>query len=157
MTAERGLRPRTLTKGLVDSKLNLFSHCIGQLFVVPRKSILYRVNSNRARGLTSRSHTSEIVPARLSESIWCSKFQSSFLNNYFRFSGFQSSLLLIHFRHGPEQVFTLHQSMTQYLSDMRHSTFVAQFRSITEISEIATTVLVRGSVKASRQSIYGKV
>ena len=74
MTAEQALWPRTLTKGLVDSKLKLFSHCIGQLFVVPRKSILDRVNSNRARGLTSRSHTSEIVPARLSESIWCSKF-----------------------------------------------------------------------------------
>ena len=74
MTAEQALWPRTLTKGLVDSKLKLFSHCIGQLFVVPRKSILDRVNSNRAHGLTSRSHTSEIVPARLSESVWGSKF-----------------------------------------------------------------------------------
>ena len=34
---------------------------------------------------------------------------------------------------------------------------VAQFRSVIEIAEIATTVLVRGSVKAIWYGIYGIV
>ena len=74
MTAERALCPHTLTKGLVDSKLKLCSHHIGQLFAAPRQSILYSVNSNGARGGTSRSHTSDIVPARLAERVLCTKF-----------------------------------------------------------------------------------
>ena len=55
----------------------------------------------RAWGGTSRSHTSNIVPAKLAERVWCPKFQSSLLNIYFRLSGFQPSLLLIYFRDGP--------------------------------------------------------
>jgi len=47
MTAERALWPQTLRKGLVDSKLQLCSHYIGQLFEAPRKSMLYSVNSTR--------------------------------------------------------------------------------------------------------------
>ena len=44
-----------------------------------------------ARGGTSRSHTSNIVPAaRLAERLWCPKSQSSLLNIYFRLSGFQA-------------------------------------------------------------------
>ena len=46
----------------------------------------------RARGGTSRSHTSNIVLAKLAERVWCTKFQSSLLDIYFRFSGFQPSL-----------------------------------------------------------------
>ena len=46
-------------------------------------------------------HTSNIVPERLAEWVWCTKFQSSLLNIYFRFNGFQSSLLPIYFRDGP--------------------------------------------------------
>ena len=57
----------------------------------------------RAQGGTSRSHTSNIVPAKLAERVWCTKFQSSLLDIYFRLSGFQPSLLLIHFRHGPNR------------------------------------------------------
>ena len=48
----------------------------------------------------TRSHTSNIVPAWLAERIWCTQFQSSLLNIYFRPSGFQLSLLLIYFRYG---------------------------------------------------------
>ena len=49
------------------------------------------------RGGTSRSHTSNLVSACLAERVWCTKFQSSLLNIYFRLSGLQSLLLIIHF------------------------------------------------------------
>ena len=42
-----------------------------------------------------------IAPERLAVRVWCTKSQSSLLNIYFRLSGFQSSLLLIHFCYGP--------------------------------------------------------
>ena len=54
----------------------------------------------RHRNGTSRSHTPNIVLERLAERDWWTKSQSSLLNIYFRLSGFQSLLLLIHFRHG---------------------------------------------------------
>lgn len=44
----------------------------------------------------------QVVPtSRLSERVWCTKSQSSPLNIYFHLNGFQSSLLLIHFRYYP--------------------------------------------------------
>ena len=45
-----------------------------------------------ARGWKSRSYTSNIVPARLAESVWCKKKLQSSL--YFLLSGFESSLLI---------------------------------------------------------------
>ena len=57
----------------------------------------------RAQGGTSRSHTSNIVPAKLAERVWCTKFQSSLLDIYFRLSGFQPSILLIYFFDGPNR------------------------------------------------------
>ena len=49
------------------------------------------------------------------------------MNIYFRLSGFHSSLLLIHFRYGPNTyLFTLHQSVAQNLSAMRVT--VGEFR-----------------------------
>ena len=75
-----------------------------------------------AQSGTSRSHTSNIVPRRLAERVWWTKFQSLLLNICSRLSGFQSSLLLIYFRDGPNR-FSLHQSMAQNLSDMWRSTF----------------------------------
>ena len=76
----------------------------------------------RAQDGTSRSHTSNIVPRRLAERVWWTKFQSPLLNICSRLSGFQSSLLLIYFRDGPNRC-SLHQSMAQNLSDMWRSTF----------------------------------
>ena len=43
----------------------------------------------------------------LAERVWCTKFQSSLLNIYFRLNGFQPSLLLIYIRS------TLHQSIAK--------------------------------------------
>ena len=76
----------------------------------------------RAQDGTSRSHTSNIVPRRLAERVWWTKFQSPLLNICSRLSGFQSSLLLIYFRDGPNRC-SLHQSMAQNLSDMWRCTF----------------------------------
>ena len=51
----------------------------------------------------SRSHTSNDVPARLAERVWCSKFQFSLLDVNFRLIAFQSSLLLFYLRNGPNR------------------------------------------------------
>ena len=59
--------------------------------------------ATRALGGIIRLHTSNIVPAKLAERVWCPKFQSSLLNIYFRLSGFRPSLLLIYFRDGPNR------------------------------------------------------
>ena len=59
-------------------------------------TVLYE--QQRHRTGTSCSHTSNNVPQRLAERVLWTKSQSSLLNIYFRFSGFQSLLLLIHFR-----------------------------------------------------------
>ena len=49
-----------------------------------------------------KSFTSNILPTRLAERVWCTKFQS-LLNILFRLSGIQASLLLIYFRDGPNR------------------------------------------------------
>ena len=49
-----------------------------------------------------RKYTYHVTPARLAERAWCTKFQSSLLNVYFRLSGVQASFLLIYFRNGPQ-------------------------------------------------------
>ena len=67
------------------------------------------------RGGTSRSHTSNLVLARLAERVWCTKFQSSLLNIYFRHSGFQSTLLIIHF----------HNRSCVWTEALSYKTFVA--------------------------------
>ena len=91
----------------------------------------------RAWGGTSRSHTSNIVPAKLAERVWCPKFQSSLLNIYFRLSGFHPSLLLIYFRDGPNSCSHCTEVWHKNLSDIWHSTSeigLAPLRSVTEVS-----------------------
>ena len=56
-----------------------------------RKAVRYSVNSKRQITGTELGW--------LAERFWWTKSQSSLLNIYFRLSGFQSSLLLIHFRY----------------------------------------------------------
>ena len=48
-------------------------------------------------------HKSNIVLEGLTERAWCTKFQSSPMNIYFRLSGFQASFLFIYFRDGPNR------------------------------------------------------
>ena len=50
----------------------------------------------------SRSHTSNIVLARLAEKVWYTKFQFSILNTYILLGGFQVSLLLIYLSNGTD-------------------------------------------------------
>ena len=72
-----------------------------------RKAIRYSMNRKGAvRGGAGRrvqelhTHLTCILPARLAERVWFTKFQSSLLNVYFRLSRFQSLLLLIYFQVG---------------------------------------------------------
>ena len=61
----------------------------------------FRIPCFSAAGTTtSRSLTWNTVAERLADRAWCTKSQSSLLNINFRLSGFQSSLLLVHFRYG---------------------------------------------------------
>ena len=48
------------------------------------------LEQQRHRTGTSRSHTPNIILASLAGRVWCTKFQSSLPNVYFRFSGFDS-------------------------------------------------------------------
>ena len=86
------------------------------MFVTPQKAIQHSVHNNgpgRHKSFKSinqsisqsinQSITSNIVAARLAERAWCTQLQSSLLNIYFRFSGFQYSLLPIYFRDGPNR------------------------------------------------------
>ena len=84
-----------------ERKCPLFSS-IEDMFTLHRK-LSAIVRTATTRGCTSRSHISNNVPARLAERVWCTKFQSSLLNIYFRLSCFQSSLLLIYFRDVPNR------------------------------------------------------
>ena len=62
--------------------------------------IRYIVNSN-GPGLEPVDHTRPTYRRRgWPRGVWCTKFQSSLMNFYFRFSSPQSSLLVIHFRDG---------------------------------------------------------
>ena len=69
--------------------------------LVKGMSTLYRKAFHGAtRGFSVHCEQQRPGAARLAERVWCTKFQSSLLNIYFRFSKFQPSLLLIYFREG---------------------------------------------------------
>ena len=70
-----------------------------------------------ARAGKSRSYTSNIVPARLAESVWCKKKLQSSL--YFQWVPVLAPSYLL--QRQPERVFTLHQSMAQ--KPIRYATF----------------------------------
>ena len=69
----------------------------------------------------------------LAERVW--SLYLSLVNIYFRLSEFQSSLLLIYFRDGPNS--TLHVIMAQNLSDMLRSTFGIGAEHLHSVKEIA--------------------
>ena len=88
-----------------------------------------------------RKHISNIQPARLAEGIWYTKCHSSLPNIYFRLSGSYSF-------NSAEQVFTLHRSVAQHLSDMWLSTMEigsAQLRLVTEIAPLEPFLCVNRS------------
>ena len=106
-----------------------------------------------ARGGTFRLHASNIVPARLVETVWCTKFQSSLLHLL------PSQCVPVFaptysLPRRTELVFTLHQSGAQNLSHMWRSTFeigVAQSRSVTEIERRSVTSRYLGSTISGLQ------
>ena len=63
------------------------------------------------------------MPERLADRVWCTKSQSSLLNIYFRLSGFQSSLRLIHFRYGSNASSHCHEKWQKFI---RYVTFFFQ-------------------------------
>ena len=81
----------------------------------------YEQQRHRTGTSPSDTYTSNIMPEQLAERGLFqsqSQSQSSLLKIYFPVSGFQSSFLLIHFRHRTECLITLQQSVAQNLSDI---------------------------------------
>ena len=73
-----------------------------QAMLAPQKAVGSSINSNSPRGVAQIVHTLiEHRAGALAESVW--SLNSSLVNIYFRFSEFQSSLLLIYFRDGPNR------------------------------------------------------
>ena len=70
-----------------------------------------KCEQQRHRTGTSRSHTSNIVPERLTERVGFSKSQSTILNIYFCLSGFQSSFAAYSLPLWSKYRFALHQSV----------------------------------------------
>ena len=80
--------------------LRLCSHNTGYLFGLTGKAIWLSMTAlarDRSESFTHIEH----APEWLAERVWCTQFQSSFLNINFRLSWFQSPLLLNHFLYGP--------------------------------------------------------
>ena len=94
-----------------------------------------------ARAGKSRSYTSNIVPARLAESVWCKKKLQSSL--YFLLSGFEPSLLHIYFSDSLNGCSHCTKVWHKNLSVMRRSIFEigdAHLHSGTEISPKSTNL-----------------
>ena len=115
------------------------------------------MNSNGPRRHKPYTHI-EHPAGTVGQGDWCTKCHSSLLNIYFRLSGSYSFT-------SAEQVFTLHRSVAQNLSDMWRSTFEigsAQLRFVTEIAPLEQFLCVnrspirydfRGGAKAIRCSV----
>ena len=88
-----------------DGKLGthrLCLHYIGTLFVTPQKRLSGVLWTATTQGGASRSHASNIAPARLAERVWCAQFQSLLLNICFLSEGFRPrSYILNYFLDGP--------------------------------------------------------
>ena len=88
-----------------DGKLGthrLCLHYIGTLFVTPQKKLSGVLWTATTQGGASRSHASNIAPARLAERVWCAQFQSLLLNICFLSEGFRPrSYILNYFLNGP--------------------------------------------------------
>ena len=87
-----------------NCRFRLCSHYTGELFLSPRKAILYSMNNNDAGRHKSFTH----IEYRASRGGWPRRFdalnsKSSLLNIYFLLSGFQASLPFMYFYHGPNR------------------------------------------------------
>ena len=70
-------------------------------FPADTKRSLVEYAQQQPRTGASRLHTSNIVPKRLAERAWWTNSQSPLLKFFFLLSGFQSSLVVIHFHYSP--------------------------------------------------------
>ena len=115
--------------------------------LVKGMSTLYPKAFHRpTRGFSVQCEQQRTGAARLAESVWCTKFQSSLLNIYFRFSKFQPLLLLIYFREGSNRY--------SHSTKVWHKTYPicdatlsrsARLRSVTEIAPKSPSLSVNRS------------
>ena len=104
--------------------------------LVKGMSTLYPKAFHRpTRGFSVQCEQQRTGAARFAERVWCTKFQSSLLNIYFRFSKFQPSLLLIYFREGSNRyshsIKVWHKTSPICDATLSRS---AKLRSVTEIA-----------------------
>ena len=100
---------------------------------------IVQLEQQRHRTGTSRSHTPNIILASLAGRVWCTKFQSSLPNVYFRFSGFDSRSYL--FTSATRVRIGVHSTPKYGTKTIRHVIMTlhfryrrAQLRSVTEIT-----------------------
>ena len=108
-----------------------------------------------ARGGKSRSYTSNIVPARLAESVWYKKKLQSSL--YFLLSGFQPSLLLIYFSDSLNGCSHCTKVWHKNLSVMRHSIFEIGDAHLLSGTENLVEITKSGTIFVAAQKLSGTV
>ena len=102
-------------------------------FLCRHESYPIQYEQQRQRRGIKRSHPSNIVPKRPRGIGTYTKSQSSLLNSYFGFSGFQFSLLLTYSRYGPITCSHLSDHVMFSLQD-RRGVASLRYRNCTEIT-----------------------
>ena len=108
-----------------------------------------------ARSGKSRSHTSNIVPALLAQSIWCKKKLQSSL--YFLLSGFEPSLLFIYFSDSLNGCSHCTKVWRKNLSVMRRSIFEIGDAHLHSGTENLVEITKSGTIFVATQTLSGNV
>ena len=108
-----------------------------------------------ARAGKSRSYISNIVPARLAESVWCKKKLQSSL--YFLLSGFQPSLLLIYFSDSLSGCSHCTKVWRKNLSVLRRSIFEIGDAHLHSGTENLVEITKSGTIFVATQTLSGNV
>lgn len=93
---------------------------------IPNYFVLVEVKASTARGGTSRSHISSIMPARLADRVWWTNFQSSLKNIYVRLSGQISVHNALKYGTKPIRYVTLHFRDRRCAASLPHKNCAAQ-------------------------------
>ena len=108
-----------------------------------------------ARAGKSGSYTSNIVPARLAESVWCKKKLQSSL--YFLLSGFEPSLLLIYYSDSLNGCSHCTKVWHKNLSVMRRSIFEIGDAHLHSGTENLVEITKSGTIFVATQTLSGTV
>ena len=154
-----------------DLRFLFFWLCLYHIFqsVLSHSSwICHSMNSNGTyRTGTLRVVYTQNIVLWFAKGVWCTQFQSSFLNVYFRLSGFQSSLLPICYRDGPNgclhctkvhhesyptsfSLISLMLSSQNIHMELWHVAILSPIRTHTGIN--STSSVTRGEQNANRNS-----